>query len=114
METSALSLDVLSRLRCRIECPPPNPELYKFDSTLFWDESACGEVSPLYNDRARLLTIPLSADGLLQQGTILRNTSVVAGVAICTYTLPAVRLCKAQVMEVGVQLLDFVQIPRGL
>ena len=92
-ETASLTLDQLSRLRCRIECPPPNPELYKFDATLFLDESGWGETSPLYTDRERLLTIPLSADGLLQQGTVLRNTAVAAGVAICTYKLICLYLC---------------------
>lgn len=119
-ETAALSPEQLARLRCRIECPPPNPELYKFDATLFWDESAndpTGQCSPQYSDRSRLLTIPLSAEGLLQQGTVLRNTATVMGVAIYTgnetkvgqnRTVPPVKVSKADVAINAFTVIIFV------
>jgi hypothetical protein len=37
IETATLSLAELSELHVRIDCAPPNAELYKFDSTMHWD-----------------------------------------------------------------------------
>ncbi|KAI9297264.1 phospholipid-translocating P-type ATPase [Neoconidiobolus thromboides FSU 785] len=66
--TMEMELDEFCNLNGIIECPQPNAHLYNFDARLILD----GNI------------IPLNPNQLLLQGTILKNTKFVYGVAVYT------------------------------
>jgi len=67
-ETQQYGTDGFLNANLKIECPPPNSDLYMFDSRLFINNSP----------------IPLSEVQLIQQGVFLRNVDLVYGVACYT------------------------------
>ncbi|KAJ1984992.1 hypothetical protein H4R34_000336 [Dimargaris verticillata] len=68
--TQALPLDLLAFLKARAECPLPNDQLYYFDARLHLPEQDT--------------VVPLTSCQLLHQGTVVRNTHRVWGVAVYT------------------------------
>lgn len=78
LEMQSLSLAKILSLRGAISCEPPNADLYRCDAHLAVEgEGGLGDGWAL----------PLSADQLLQHGTIVERTGWLIGAAVCE--LPA-------------------------
>lgn len=99
-ETQSLSINEISALRGRLECEPPNAELYRFDAKLTllgggggggvasltgvttdgdgWDSGVEGERGSSGGH------VSIAGDQLVQHGTLVRKSGWVLGVAVYT------------------------------
>jgi phospholipid-translocating ATPase len=71
-QTKSLAVDEAWKLRCCIECPTPNADVYRFDASM----RLLDEHSPPSE------AFPLSASHLLLQATHLRNTDWIVGLVV--------------------------------
>ena len=95
-ETQALPLAELLALRGRLSCEPPNSDLYRFDARLSLrgvSGASSSSVSRTALDEGALngdvegggasSLLPLSAEQLVQHGTVVERTGWLLGVALC-------------------------------
>ncbi|KAH7316446.1 phospholipid-translocating P-type ATPase domain-containing protein [Stachybotrys elegans] len=68
------------RATFRIQCEPPQPNLYKFNGAISWDQKVPG----FPGETPEPMTEPISIDNMLLRGCNLRNTEWVLGVVVYT------------------------------
>lgn len=68
------------RAEFEIECEQPQPNLYKFNGAIRWEQ----QISPNVNNPKTEMTEPITIDNLLLRGCNLRNTDWVLGVVVYT------------------------------
>lgn len=91
--TNEASDEELSGLRCRVKCDPPNARVHQFNAILHWDRDGVSSKFPnewpvrntsLEESNTIQTTEPLDAENLVQQGTVLKDTEYIVGVAVYT------------------------------
>ena len=80
-ETQLLTDAELARLRGRLECEPPNAELYRFDAKLSLGMAAAAADS---SSGALSGDVIVAAEQLLQHGTVVRRSGWVLGLVVYT------------------------------
>eukprot|EP01138_Halocafeteria_seosinensis_P015010 gb/GECG01015322.1/.p1 GENE.gb/GECG01015322.1/~~gb/GECG01015322.1/.p1 ORF type:complete len:1320 (+),score=133.68 gb/GECG01015322.1/:1-3960(+) len=87
--TNTLSNRQLTEMRCCIKCDPPNADVHKLNALLSLENNLEGELVSggdveMAAASGRRDSFPLDSGNLIQQGTTLKDTEYVVGVAVYT------------------------------